>query len=134
MRCLFLTLALLLAGCGHGSDTAHTVAGALRFQNGAWRVLEDKGHTSIGIAEVRTHEDGQAEVVFEFQAAKVISFVATTDEVFAAMGAHVGSAVGTESATVHVMIDGDPASKAELETNLSNIWVYGVFEGKRPFE
>ena len=74
------------------------VSGVIRNRNDGlgWQLISDGSHGHVGVSAIDTNTTG-VNVVFDFTATKVISFVAGPDERMAQAGMTVGGSVGLTS-------------------------------------
>lgn len=106
------------------------VAGVIRCPvGGKWGVIEDEGHAPLNIKKVYL-AGNRVVVEYSFTAKKVISLMASPDEYYTQMGVSCGASVGRTSAAVY--FNKRPATgyadPMSLQSNLANVWLFGVFE------
>lgn len=106
------------------------VAGTIRgTPGGTWGLIEDAGHTSLGIRGVSV-SGNRVIITYDFTAKKVISLMATPDEYYAQMGVSCGASVGKSNAAIY--FNRRPATgyadPMSLRSGNANVWIYGIFE------
>lgn len=92
---------------GNTNVEYRVVACVIRNTGTGFEILDDAGHTPIGVASVTTAADGlSVDVNYNFTGTEVASLVATVDETLAVHGYQVGASVAVDHATLFV---GQPA-------------------------
>lgn len=118
--------------CRSTEDGRLIVAGALRNTEGSWNAIQDERHQPRNIASVETNAF-TVTVRFPFDADRIVSLVATPDEVLAARGTTVGASVRTGEAVLTFAEPGIGGhrriSPQAIDAPFSNIWLYGEFIG-----
>ena len=116
---------ILIYSCKRTKEEIITVAGALRFKDSLWILVEDTNHTYINCKEVKTN-NGYATIIYDFTASKVITFIITSDEEYAKAGINFGVSAGLNQTRIYYY-----DKNGEIATNLnipySNIWFEGLF-------
>lgn len=106
------------------------VAGCIRgVPGGTWGLIEDSSHAPLNIQGVSVNGN-RVIVNYTFTAKKVISLIAAPDEYYTQMGVSCGASVGKASAAVYFNKRPNTgyADPMSLRSNLSNVWIYGIFE------
>lgn len=106
------------------------VAGTIRgTPGGTWGLIEDAGHTSLGIKGVSV-SGNRVIVQYDFMAKKVISLMATPDEYYTQMGVSCGASVGKSNAAIYFNRRPNTgyADPMSLRSGNANVWIYGIFE------
>ena len=113
-----LLIVLLAAG---GSSS---VSGVLVNRDGAWAVLNDEGHTNVGILEVETTADG---IVVRYSGGRVLSFDVDADDALVRADIAVGASVGTDHAVLTLARDGEVLDPATVDEPGGAIFISGTF-------
>lgn len=110
------------------------VSGVIRNTGNGWHALDDEGHAPINISRVESNWK-QITVYFTFDAAKVQTFIISSDESFTASGVTAGASVGTDRARLAIAQQGifgaGQVSPNWVHTGRfpsSNFWIFGTFE------
>ena len=107
------------------------LTGVIRRVNpGAWHILDDEGHMSMGIRNISEDND-RIIIYFDFVASKVQTFVITPDETFSRLGLQAGASVGLDKAVIYLSkIENGvvvPVNPLTISDKDGNFWIYGVF-------
>lgn len=82
-----------------GRSTRPQVAAVIRNSGAGWAVIDDEGHTPVGVASVETFAD-RIVVNFAESYSEILTAYATTDETLASKGYTCGPSVGLSSMTI----------------------------------
>lgn len=100
------------------------LAGTIRRANGKWTLLNDVGHSPIGLNPVITEPTMQSiEVKFDKKYSKVLSCSVTADESYTAQGFQFGASCGLDKIIIHHSRRGIQSNNSELNISGSNIWI-----------
>lgn len=117
------------------ADTGGTkhlfIGGVLRNVTGTWEILTDPTHQSDNLWTVKADANA-VYVTYPPTTTKVMTFQATTDETYAALGIFMGASVTPELATIkfsQVKLGGlvKPLNPLNLKTTWGNVWLSGMF-------
>ncbi|WP_439593870.1 hypothetical protein [Microbacterium sp.] len=109
--------------------STQTIAGTFRRVSAtSWAMLDDAGHTSIGVDRIEVRAD-RLRVWHTFRASKVVTVQVTPDESFASAGVRVGASVGFAYTDVFFYMGASqtPVKPALLTKAGANVWITGLF-------
>lgn len=105
--------------------TVAILAGVIRRVNNKWQLINDQGHSSIGLQALITEPTSTSiQVNFEKTYSKVLTCSVTPDETYAKRGIVFGGSCGFDKVIIYHSKGGVATTNSELNIAGSNIWIY----------
>lgn len=100
------------------------LAGVIRRINNKWILLDDPGHSPIGLKfEIKEPTENTIEVLFDKRYSKVLTCSITADETYARNGFLFGGSCLFDRVVIHHSLKGVQSKNNQLSIAGSNIWI-----------